>query len=80
MRLRPFLPLLLLTGCAPSVQLAAPPPLLSTGWSITPGDELAGETRRLSEALRSPELNALVAQALPANPDLGAATAARSQT
>ena len=76
MRLRPFLlPLLALTGCAPSVQLAAPPPLLSTGWSVAPGDELAGETRRLAEALRSPELSALVAQALTANPDLGAATA-----
>ena len=75
MRLRLFLPMLAVTGCAPTVQLAAPPPLLSTGWSVAPSDELAGETRPLAKALRSPELNALIAQALAANPDLGAATA-----
>lgn len=76
MRLRPIvLPLLAVSGCAPSVQLATPAPVLSTRWSVAPGDELAGETRRLAEALRSPELSALVAQALAANPDLGAATA-----
>src|SRR5688500_2244417 len=70
-----LLPMLAVSGCAPTVQLATPPPLLSTGWSVAPDDELAGETRRLAEALRSPELSALVAQALAANPDLGAATA-----
>ncbi|WP_166042119.1 efflux transporter outer membrane subunit [Sphingosinicella sp. YJ22] len=75
MRLRLFLPLFAVTGCAPSVQLATPQPMLSTGWSVAPGDELAGESRRLAASLRSPELSALVAQALAANPDLGAAAA-----
>lgn len=75
MRYRLGLSTLLLSGCAPGVELAAPPPVLSTQWSVAPSDRLAGETRTLAEVFGSPELAALVQRALAANPDLGAATA-----
>ncbi|HEY0327391.1 MAG TPA: efflux transporter outer membrane subunit [Allosphingosinicella sp.] len=76
MRMRPFvLPLLAVSGCAPSVQLAAPPQVLSTAWSVAPADGLAGETASLAAGMRSPELGLLVERALAYNPDLGAAAA-----
>jgi NodT family efflux transporter outer membrane factor (OMF) lipoprotein len=74
----------LATGCAPDLTLAVAPEVLSTEWregkGIAPAAEIPAS---LGAAFKSPELEALVARALAANADLGAATAriaqARSQ-
>jgi len=78
--------LLLAAGCAPRVELAAPPAVASQGWRGAPAAPAvalpavaATVPVSLAAALASPELEALVARALGANADIAAAAARIAQ-
>lgn len=71
-------------GCAPTVQLAVEPAVLSPDWSaavlqLAPVDTARAEAPTLAALFGSPELAKLTQQALDANPNLRAAQARTEQ-
>lgn len=72
---------LALASCAPQIDLAKTPPVLSTGWQAPPGN--AGGANTVANqgwaAFGSPELEALIARAQRRNPDIGIALARITQ-
>jgi outer membrane protein, multidrug efflux system len=62
-------------GCAPTVQLAVAPEVLSSEWRGSPAVTAAALPESLAAAFRSPLLADLTRRAMARNADLGAATA-----
>jgi NodT family efflux transporter outer membrane factor (OMF) lipoprotein len=77
-RILPVLTLALAaSACAPTVQLAEAPPVLSSGWQAgsNAGPAQPGPTQDLGEAFQSAQLRQLIARALAANADIAVAAA-----
>ena len=68
---------LVLSGCAPALQLQRQPQIEAISWSeeLAGGEMPADRRMGLGPALGSPELSDLIERALRRNPDLGIAAA-----